>query len=95
MKFKYKANRPTRNKLNDMSPSEFKTMLKLRGHRVNRDFFKNAAVSYYKGRAYRWRWWGDEFVVDISCHLNEFDRWANSTEATIKFNDWIQGRAQE
>jgi hypothetical protein len=92
MKFKYKANRPTRKQLNGMSPSELKTMFKLRGHRVSRDFFKYGSVSYYKGRAYRFRWWGEEFVVDVSCQLKEFDRWANSTESTIKFNDWIQGR---
>ena len=90
MKFKYKAKRPAREQLNGMSPSQFKTMLKLCGHRVNRDFFKNASVSYHKGRAYRFRWWADEFVVDVSCHLKEFDRWANSTDKVIKFNDWIQ-----
>jgi hypothetical protein len=26
--------------------------------------------------------------VDISCPLSEFDRWANSVEKTITFDDW-------
>ena len=96
MKFKLKYTKPTRNQLWGMSPSEFKTMLKRRGHSVPRDFFKRS-VSHYKGRAYRFRWWGDvygddtgEFFVDVSCPLKEFDRWANSVDEVVNFYNWIE-----
>ena len=97
MKFKYKATKPTRDQLWGMSPSQFKTMLKRRGHSVPRDFFKSGSVSHYKGRAYRFRWWGDvygddtgEFFVDVSCPLKEFDRWANSVDEVVNFYNWIE-----
>jgi len=87
--------KPSREKLNGLSPSEFKTLLKRAGHIVSRDFFsRKSSVSKFKGKIYRWRWWGTpstgdaEFVVDISCNISEFDRWANSTEKTVKFTDW-------
>ena len=80
--------RSTRGQLG-MSPSEFKTMLKLRGHKVDRDCLKYGPQSIYRNRLYRWRHWADEgFVVDISCKLSEFDRWANSTDQTITFVEW-------
>jgi len=92
MKFKYKHRKPTREQLWGMSPSEFKTMLKKRGHSVTRDFFKMGSVSHYKGRAYRFRWWGDEgeFFVDVSCPLSDFDRWANSVDEVLNFYNWIE-----
>jgi len=77
-----------KNKLG-MSKSQFKTLLKRKGHKIPRDMFKYGCTSTYKNRMYRWRYWADEgFVVDISCKLNEFDRWANSREKTISFNEW-------
>ena len=42
----WKAERPNRNQLCGMSPSQFKTMLKRKGYKVGRDFFKMAAVAY-------------------------------------------------
>lgn len=94
MKFEYReyrARRPTRDQLWGMSPSQFKTFLKKRGHHVDRDFFQKGSVSHYKGRAYRFRWWGavGEFFVDVSCPLTEFDRWANSTNEVVTFYNWI------
>jgi len=80
--------RPTRLQLG-MSPSEFKTMLKLRGHEVARDFFKYGPQSVYRNRLYRYRYWADKgFVVDISCKLSEFDRWANSCDEVVTFAAW-------
>lgn len=88
MKFKYKYRRPTRDQLGGMSPSEFKTMLKLRGYAITRDFFKMGSIAVYKGRRYRFRWWSDEFVVDVSCPIPDFDRWANSVDEVEYFSDW-------
>ena len=91
MNLKYKATKPTRDQLWGMSPSQFKTMLKRRGHSVSRDFFKRGSVSHYKGRAYRFRWWdGEDFVVDVSCPLEDFDRWANSVDEAEYFYNWIE-----
>ena len=85
-----KRQKPTRNQLFGLSCSEFKTLLKRRGYKISRDFFKNGSIAQYKGRMYRFRWWGDEFFVDISCPLGEFDRWANSTDDVINFFNWIE-----
>lgn len=87
---KFKQRRPSRDQLWGMSPSQFKTLLKRRGHIVGRDFFKKGSVSRYKGRLFRFRWWGGvgEFFVDVSCPVVDFDRWANSTECVLTFYDW-------
>lgn len=92
MRFKYKTKKPTRDQLWGMSPSQFKTMLKQRGYKVRRDFFKQGSVSHYHGRAYRFRWWGaaGEFFVDVSCPFPNFDRWANSVDHTINFYNWLE-----
>lgn len=88
---KYKAKKPTRDQLWGKSPSQFKTMLKRRGYKVSRDFFKFAAVAYKGGRAYRFRYWAfPDFFVDVSCSLKEFDRWANSVDKTIVFMNWVE-----
>ena len=88
---KWKTERPSRNQLWGMSPSQFKTMLKRKGYKVGRDFFKQAAVAHKNNRAYRFRYWSfPEFFVDVSCPLNEFDRWANSTDRVLTFGDWIE-----
>ena len=74
-----------------MSPSQFKTMLKRKGYKVDRDFFKMAAVAHKNNRAYRFRYWSPRgFFVDVSRPLNEFDRWANSTYRVLTFAEWIE-----
>lgn len=83
--------RPDRNQLYDMSASKFKSMLKQRGYKVPRDFYKKGSVAIYKNRLYRFRWWSDEFFVDRSCLLSEFDRWANSVDMVIPMFNWIEG----
>lgn len=91
MKFKYmfKNSRPNRSQLNGMSPSEFKTLLRRKGFKVPRDFYCNS-TAYRDNRAFRFRWWNaTEFQLDISCKLNDFDRWANSTEYIVSFKEWM------
>jgi len=56
MKYKYRAKRPKRDQLHGMSCSELKTLLKRRGYKIDRDFFK-FCVAEYKNRLYRFRWW--------------------------------------
>jgi hypothetical protein len=86
-----KTERPNRNQLWGMSPSQFKTMLKRKGYKVGRDFFKQAAVAYKNNRAYRFRYWSTRFFVDVSFPpLKKFDRWANSIDVTMDFVDWIE-----
>jgi hypothetical protein len=90
MRIKYQHQKPSRDQLWGMSPSQFKTMLRRRGYRVPRDFFKQGSVAKRDNRLYRFRYWGGvgEFFVDVSCLINEFDRWANSVEQTINFYNW-------
>jgi len=92
MKYKYRAKRPKREQLHGMSPSELKTLLKRRGYKIGCDFFK-FCIAKYKNRSYRFRWWytGGESYVDISCVYSDFDRWANSTEEVVTFNNWLKG----
>ena len=91
------ANRPSRDELGGMSPSEFKTLLKQRGFKVSRNFFDRESVAQCRNRLYRFRWWGDTynkldaFFVDISCPIRDFDRWANSTDNTMYFTEWLKG----
>ena len=87
---KWKTERPSRNQLWGMSPSQFKTHLKRKGYKVRRDFFKFAAVAYKNNRAYRFRYWSPRFFVDVSVPLKEFDRWANSTDRVLTFGEWIK-----
>jgi len=89
--------RPTRKDLLGYSRSEFKTLLKRKGHKVPRDFFGRGCVSTFKNRFYRWRWWKENdgsglFVVDISCLIPEFDRWANSVEERPDANSLIYAK---
>lgn len=90
--------RPKRDQLDGLSPSELKTKLKKLGHNVPRDFFKYGCISKRRSILYRWRHWGDNytgdktFVVDISCPKSEFDRWANSVDYCITFQEYIRGR---
>lgn len=90
-RYKVTGLRPKRDQLYDMSPSKFKSMLKQRGYKVPRNFYKGGSVAYYKNRAYRFRWWSDEFFVDKSCVLSEFDRWVNSVDMVITIFNWNEG----
>ena len=75
--------RPTRKQLNGYSLSELKTMLKRAGHKVPRNLERDAYVTEWDGRLFRWRWWSEEFVVDRSEPIEVFDRWGNSTEESL------------
>ena len=88
---RFRMKKPRRDQLAGFSASEFKTLLKLRGYRVDRGFFgAGCAVAYRRGRAYRFRYWGLEgFQVDMSCPLHDFDRWANSVDHVMSFDDWL------
>lgn len=95
--FKWRHPKPTRDQLGGFSSSEFKTLLKRLGYPISRDFFKSdCSIVQYRGCMYRFRYWGNHynndttFVVDISCPVEEFDRWANSVEETITFTEWLK-----
>jgi hypothetical protein len=91
MNYKFKAKRPKREQLHGLSPSELKTLLKRRGYKVPKDFFKYGSLARYNGRSYRFRWYSDgEFFVDKSCPRLEFDRWANSVDEVIPFSIWLK-----
>lgn len=91
MNYKFKAKRPKREQLHGLSPSELKTLLKRRGYKIGRDFFKYGSLARYKNRGYRFRWYSDEFFVDKSCVRSEFDRWANSVDTVFTFYNWLEG----
>ena len=90
MRFKYQHQKPNRDQLWGMSPSQFKTMLRRRGYKIPRDFFKQGSIAKKGNRLYRFRYWGGvgEFFVDVGCPISQFDRWANSTDRTINFYNW-------
>lgn len=91
MRFKYRAQKPSRDRLWGMSPSQFKTLLKRKGFAVPRDFFKMGAMAQKGNRLYRFRYWAwPDFFVDISCPLNEFDRWANSVDETMQLYNFLE-----
>ncbi|NDE66173.1 MAG: hypothetical protein EB049_05705 [Actinobacteria bacterium] len=91
MKFIFSYKKPDRDRLWGMSASQFKTLLKRQGFKVDRDFFKMGATAQLGNRLYRFRYWAwPDFFVDISCPLNEFDRWANSTDRTINFHNFLE-----
>ena len=85
----YKFPRPNREQLCGMSPSEFKTILRLRGLFLRRDFYKNS-MARMGGKYFRFRWWSPEPTVDICFNINEFDRWANSTDKSFTLKEWLQ-----
>ena len=92
-RFKHRWIKPraTRQELAGYSYSGFKTLLRRLGYTVARDFFKTSGgVVKYRNRLYRFRYWNDPFVVDVSCPVGEFDRWANSVERTITFAEWLR-----
>ena len=91
MKFIFSFKKPDRDRLWGMSASQFKTLLKRQGFKVDRDFFKMGATAKRGNRLYRFRYWAfPDFFVDISCQLTEFDRWANSTDRTINFSNFLE-----
>ena len=91
MKFIFSYKKPDRDRLWGMSASQFKTLLKRQGFKVDRDFFKMGATAQLGNRLYRFRYWAwPDFFVDISCPLTEFDRWANSTDRTINFHNFLE-----
>jgi hypothetical protein len=91
MSFKYRTKKPDRDRLWGMSPSQFKTLLKRRGFKVDRDFFKMGAIAKKGSRLYRFRYWAfPDFFVDISCPVKEFDRWANSVDRTITLYNFLE-----
>ena len=64
----------------------FKTLLKRNGFKVKRDFYgARCCIAQHGGRQYRFRF--DSGVVDVSCPLADFDRWANSTELTTSIEE--------
>lgn len=64
----------------------FKTLLKRNGFKVKRDFYgARCCIAQHGGRQYRFRF--DSGVVDVSCPLADFDRWANSTEHTTSIEE--------
>ena len=87
----YGKTRPNRDDLHGMSCSEFKTLLKKRWYNIKRDFFNFGCVAVYRNRFYRFRWWSNEgFVVDVSCKVSDFDRWANSVEEVVQFDEFLK-----
>lgn len=91
MRYRYKATRPKRSQLGGWSASEFKTLLRRLGHRIDRDFYKSGcSISRRGSRLYRWRWWNESFVVDISEPRSGFDRWANSVDRSVSAVDFLR-----
>jgi hypothetical protein len=65
----------------------FKTFLKRRGFKVKRDFYGgNCCIAKKSGRLWRFRFHAG--MVDISCEIGGFDRWANSTEVTVNLEEF-------
>ena len=85
----YRFPRPSREQLCGMSPSEFKTALRLKGLFLRRDFYKNS-MARMGGKYFRFRWWSPEPTVDICLNINEFDRWANSIDKSFTLKEWLQ-----
>lgn len=85
---KRERQKPTRKDLGGMSPSEFKTFLKQLNFLVYKQFFKFGSIAIKGSRRYRFRWWNDGFVVDVSEPKSTFDRWANSVETILTFQEF-------
>lgn len=65
----------------------FKTLLKVNGFNPSRNFYGfGCCIAKAKGKMWRFRF--DAGVVDISCSIDLFDRWANSTEKTITIQEF-------
>lgn len=82
--------KPKRHQLAGMSPSEFRTKMKRAGFHFDRGFpnWSNCvAMSPNKDRYYRVR--PDSGEVDMSCPVEDFDRWANSTDETWSMEHFV------
>lgn len=74
-----------------MTRSEFKTRLRRAGFKVPRDFWgRRCMIARLAGRLYRVRFEDTQCLVDQSCKLADFDRWANSTEQVLEFKEFAQ-----
>jgi hypothetical protein len=64
----------------------FKTLLKRNGFNVPRDFYgPSCCIAAKAGRKWRFRF--DAGVVDVSCELWDFDRWANSVDRILDIEE--------
>lgn len=85
-----------RDKMGGFSKSELKAKLKHKGFKISRTFFKDGCVAVYRNRYYRFRHWGDWYVgggtfyIDVSEVRRDFDRWANSTENVLTFQEFCK-----
>jgi len=65
----------------------FKTLLKRNGFKVSRDFYGfGCCIASKSGRLWRFRFHAS--MVDMSCELLDFDRWANSTDKVINLEEF-------
>lgn len=64
----------------------FKTLLKRNGFKVKRDFYGRECCIVIRNNKF-WRFRFDDGVVDVSCNLWDFDRWANSTDGIISLEE--------
>lgn len=64
----------------------FKTLLKRNGFKVSRRFYGfDCCITKKSGRYWRFRF--HDGVVDMSCKIEDFDRWANSTDETLDLEE--------
>jgi hypothetical protein len=68
--------------------SAIKTKLKRNGFKVNRAFYGRECVCEKGGRLYRFRFWSNPQMVDMSD--TNFDRWANSTERSVLLGEFMK-----
>ena len=67
----------------------FKTRLRKNGFKVPRNFYgAGCCIAYRNARMWRFRF--DDNVVDVSCDLLDFDRWANSTYTILDFAEFLR-----
>ena len=89
---KWKLTRRTNNQVRaatGMTRSQFKTQLKRAGFTVPRNFWGfGSVIAQRNARLYRVRFDQGVCIVDQSCVLADFDRWANSTDQTFEFKDF-------
>jgi hypothetical protein len=76
------------------SRSWLKTLLKRHGFNIRRDFYGFGSMCFDNGSYnYRIRTQNTQSgrpEVDISCHKQDFDRWANSLEETVTLSLFVQ-----
>lgn len=63
-----------------------KTLLRRNGFKIKRDFYgPGYCIAQRNGKQWRFRF--DDGVVDVSCDLWDFDRWANSTDRILNLEE--------